>query len=263
MRLFHICTIVNDENTYSRMRQSFAKAGFDEDRCRFSKFDNTRSNCFEPYSTFNNALASTTEPYLIFCHQDVLADRGQTIEDLLRAIAELNTRDKKWAVAGNAGGTETLRMAMKITDGNGVWKVGRLPREVQSLDENFILVRQGAGAMASEELDGFHLYATDICLNARRRGGSCYVIDFHLTHLSNGKAAKGFDASLKRFVRLWAPRTTFAYVLAPCTFVFLSRYPFVSQIFGSAKVSQYIIGHPRIYGAFSAARRLLHGRGLP
>ena len=56
---------------------------------------------------------------------------------------------------------------------------GELPAKVHTLDENFIVVRRAANLSLSHDLDGFHLYGTDLCLIADVLGGNRYVIDFH------------------------------------------------------------------------------------
>jgi hypothetical protein len=49
-----------------------------------------------------------------------------------------------------------------------------------------IVVRKASGLSFDPALPGFHLYGTDICLEAGRRGQSCYVISNFCIHNSNG-----------------------------------------------------------------------------
>ena len=60
------------------------------------------------------------------------------------------------------------------------------PREVCSLDEVVLIVRRSSGLRFDEGLPGFHLYGTDICLEARRRGMPCYALSAFCVHNSNG-----------------------------------------------------------------------------
>src|SRR2546423_9119907 len=88
---------------YDEMRESFEQAGFTEEKCRYTLFDNTEGNRHEPYAAINAALDEGDEPYLVFCHQDVRADRGDGYQELLAAIRSLDSERPEWAVAGNAG----------------------------------------------------------------------------------------------------------------------------------------------------------------
>jgi hypothetical protein len=90
-------------------------------------------------------------------------------------------------LAGNAGGHRG-GLSLRITDPHGVDQAqGIFPQLVDSLDENFIVLRRSAGIAPSATLRGFHLYGSDLALQARLLARTAYVIDFHLQHLSAGK----------------------------------------------------------------------------
>ena len=80
MQIFHICTIANKLDMYAEMNASFIEAGFTEEKCRYSLFDNSQGNSYEPYSALKFIQANTSEPYIIFCHQDILLDQGVTVQ---------------------------------------------------------------------------------------------------------------------------------------------------------------------------------------
>ncbi len=244
MAVFHICTLVTDTGQYEAMKRSFIAAGFDEARCRYTVLDNRGENRHEGFGGFNTAQAGTTEPYLIYCHQDLLLESGDGYDTLLAAIRDLDRNDPRWAVLGNAGWSDLIHVALVITD--PVWRnrrLGRLPQRVQSLDENFLVVRAGARLQCSPELSGFHLFATDLCLRARLRGLSCYVVDFHLTHLSRGNKSKDFYAVRHRFVRRWSREFLFQFVRTPSTILFLSRFRPLQRLLDSPPV-RYAISRP-------------------
>ncbi|HSI32426.1 MAG TPA: hypothetical protein VK986_02460 [Tepidisphaeraceae bacterium] len=235
---------------YGAMKDSMTAAGFDEGRCRYTVFDNSSSNSREPYGAINDALARTVEPYLIFCHQDLVFGPDATFERLVRVLTELDDVDPAWAVAGNAGGTRTLQLAMRITDGSAVWRVGRVPRRVQSLDENLLIIKASSGIGCSGDLSGFHLYGTDICLNAEERGRRCYVIDFHIHHLSTGRTCtpEEFEAVRVRFELRWGPRRLCQFVKTCCTTLFLSRSGALRRCFGGPKMRRATVRYPRAFG---------------
>ena len=241
------------------MKSSFLQAGFTEEKCRYQVFDNSIENCYDPYQTITHVLATATEPYVLFCHQDVLLNKGVGFDHLVSQLDSLSRLDPQWAIAGNAGSAEDLAIVIKITDPNGVFDTGNLPQKVCSLDENFLVLRTDAHLRCSEALSGFHLYASDLCLQAMRRGFSAYVIDFHLTHLSGGNSESAdFKQSLTRFQQNWNPAFTLCLMNTPCTmltFFTLSRSGVIRRLLRSARVLGWIKRHIKAYVQISHAKK--------
>jgi hypothetical protein len=231
------------------MKQSFIEAGFDEERCRYSLFDNSKENIHDPYSTFNIIRAKTIEPYLIFCHQDVLMNQGHRFDQLVKVLEELNCFDPKWAIAGNAGIDKNYRFIGKISDPNQsrIWPY-KFPQKVHALDENFLVINSSAKIQCSFDLQGFHFYGTDLCLNAILNKYSCYVIDFHLTHLSGGKKSQDFWDSQKKLQEKWSQFFSFGYIKTPASrkLIFLSRHKVLQQIFNKTKVQKWYLSKSKL-----------------
>lgn len=233
-KIFRICTISNNLSQYQEMKSSFIEAGFDEDRCLYSLFDNSQGNIYDPYSTFNEIKSQTQEPYIILCHQDVLMNQGHGFEQLVSVLEELEKLDPKWAIAGNAGINDNYQGIAKITDPN--LKPGnlRLPQKVHSLDENFLVIKSASTVECSSELQGFHFYGTDLCLNAILKGYSCYVIDFHLTHLSPGHLSQSFWDVKTTFQERWNHEFNLCYIKTQMNvLIVLSKYKWIRRIFDS------------------------------
>lgn len=229
------------------MRSSFEAAGFTPEHAAFTEL---RSSMHpgepEPYSTITKLVAEVTEPFFILCHQDLRLDRGHGIDSLRSAIRELTERDDRWAIAGNAGGSRSLEVVRSITDLHGGGSGHSLPARVHSLDENFLVIRTGTGIGCSPGLDGFHLFGTDICLNALEQGWRAYVIDFHLHHLGFGRKDAGFQTARDRFIAHWSAKAVARYVRTTIEVIFLSRWAPLRAVLGSAGI-----------------RRLLKNRALP
>lgn len=243
MKLFHICTIANKFTQYEEMKSSFIQAGFDEDRCRYSLFDNSESNIYDPYETFNKIKLQTSEPYIIFCHQDILLNQGYGFDDLVKVLTELEKLDPTWAVAGNAGINNDYKGIARITDPNNTpnW-CQELPQQVHSLDENFLVIKTAANIFCSSDLKGFHFYGTDLSLNAIYNGYSCYVIDFHLTHLSGGTLSKAFWDVQKMFYQRWSDKFSFCYVQTITEVnMCLSKYAVIRSIGSRNKVRRLLL----------------------
>ncbi|MCA4898877.1 MAG: acyl esterase [Bacteroidota bacterium] len=204
MSTFHLCTIVNRPDQYEQMLASLESAGFNKLNTRFTVFDNSLENKFDPYATINLALSQTQENYLIFCHQDLLFNQGHGYERLVFLLEGLNSLESDWSIAGNAGVNERYKYVIRISDANQSynWK-GAFPQKVFTLDENLLVFNMKNRARCSQQLSGFHLYGSDSCLHAIGLGYSCYVIDFHVTHLSGGNMSEEFYRGLYQFYDHW------------------------------------------------------------
>jgi hypothetical protein len=241
------------------MRQSFGEAGFTSERATFTELTGTgRPDEPEPYSTITRLIGDLSEPFFILCHQDLRLDQGHGIDDLVRVIHDLEERDGRWAVAGNAGGSRSLRVVRSLTDPHGGASADSFPAPVHSLDENFLLIRTGTEIHCSPGLLGFHLYGTDICLNALVGGCQPYVIDFRVRHLSRGTRDEEYATARDRFVAHWSPRFTACYVRTTIDVLFLSRVGFLRSSLGSEAARRFVKarGAARVpAGALLAPRR--------
>ncbi|TCC97567.1 hypothetical protein [Pedobacter hiemivivus] len=200
---FSICTLVTKKTEYQEMLNSFYEKGFKPGLCEFLYIDNTETCTLDAYKGLNKFLQEAKGKYIILCHQDIII-HDHDIQHLLLNIDDIEKADKDWAILGNAGGVNLKWIATNITQvcGNRITE-DRLPLRTKTVDENFIVVKKSANLALSRNLSGFHLYGTDLCLIADILGFNAYVIDFNLTHKSNGNADKSFydlkKALLKKY----------------------------------------------------------------
>lgn len=139
-------------------------------------------------TAYNDALRKTNSEIVVFAHQDVFfpSGWGNSLND---GLCWLEKHDPMWAVAGVFGLNQD-------GDGKGyVYSTGlqrmvgqmlEFPVAVRSLDELVIILRRSAGLPFDGQLPGFHLYGTDICLEASRRGYRSYALPCFCIHNSNG-----------------------------------------------------------------------------
>lgn len=260
MKIFHICTIANNLEQYGEMKSSFLNAGFIEDKCRYSLFDNSKGNTFDPYRTFDYIKDETTEPFIIFCHQDVLLDQGDGFNKLMEIIDELNKLDPKWAVIGNAGFNDNHQQIVRIKDPNNLkqWS-GKFPQKVHDLDENFLVINSRIPLETSSELSGFHFYASDLCLNAVLKGYTCYVVNFYLTHLSPGNFNQIFWNASKVFNEVWNRKFNFYFVKPTGVDMLLSKHPVMNYWFESKKYRKGLLLIAQIYNIITTSLKLRIG----
>jgi len=252
---FSICTLVTKLSEYTGMINSFYGAGFYDEFCEFLYIDNTLHNNFDGYQGLNVFLRSAKGRYIIICHQDVLLDYDDI--DVLRSrIDELNSLDPNWAVLGNAGFGDFNSKAVCISDPFGDFqRHGCFPTKCKSLDENFLVIKSEANIAASHDLSGFHLYATDLCLNANSLGWNSYVIDFHLRHKGAGTIDKLFFKSKVEFIQKHSKNRTPFGIRTTCTMLIITgsnllNYFLNRKIFYSIK--------KRLDGLSKTNRRLFH-----
>jgi len=216
---YTIATLVTDRAQHEEMRASFEAGGFTPDDCEYTVIDNTQPPQTCAFRGLNRALAAARGRHVILCHQDVrlLDDDRDRLDEKL---TQLQSADPDWALAGNAGAIAPGRLALRISDPHGSNRsVGDLPARVMSLDENFIVVRREARIGFSRDLDGFHFYGADICLNADIMGWSAYVIDFHIEHLSPGNKSADFQASQTAFRNKWAHALRPRWIQTTCALI--------------------------------------------
>jgi hypothetical protein len=221
-KLFTVCSLVTDINEYQEMIASFQAAGFVDELCDFLYADNTAGNHQDGFTGINAFLTKAMGEYIILCHQDILLSYDR-IEHLLECINEMSKIDSNWAILGNAGYQGLTKKAIRISDpyGANVSK-GVLPMRVQSLDENFLVVRKSANLSISHDLSGFHFYGTDLCILADILGYSAYVIDFHLYHKSGGTCNESFFDAKKRLITKYQRVLENKVIRTTCSPLFLS-----------------------------------------
>ncbi|MEJ6981170.1 hypothetical protein WG906_11950 [Pedobacter sp. P351] len=177
---------------YNEMVTSFIDAGFTEEFCEFLYADNSKENVFDAFGGINRFLQEAEGRYIILCHQDILL-HDDNISVLEKRIEEMDALDPHWGILANAGGINLKHVAMHVTQKTGHRLIEtKLPLKSISSDENFILVKNEANLALSSDLQGFHLYGTDICLIADILGFNSYIIDFNVLHKSDGNPDKGF-----------------------------------------------------------------------
>ena len=139
-------------------------------------------------AAYNDAIRKANTDILVFAHQDVYLPEGWGAA-LEKALEVLSKQDPDWGVlgvwgldaAGKGAGDVYCTFAMKRLGGpfEGV-------SEVRTLDEVMLIVRKSSGLKFDEQMKGYHLYGTDICLQAQQRGMKCYAVSAFCVHNTNG-----------------------------------------------------------------------------
>ena len=243
---FSIGTLVTKPQQYAEMRQSFEAKGFTSADCEYLSVDNTGPIQTSAYAGLNQILNRAAAPLVILCHQDVLLlEDGRA--SLVARLADLDALDPHWAIAANAGGAAPRRIARRITDKHGAnQRIGTFPLRVMSVDENFMVVKREARVGFSRDLQGFHLYGADICLNADIMGYSAYAIDFHLNHLGASLMGPAFAASEAAFRAKWQHALRDRPLQTPCAYMVLSGQPWLGAAASAREATHLRLARLRI-----------------
>jgi hypothetical protein len=232
---FSICTLVTRPGEYDEMISSFYHAGFTDKDCEFLYVDNSENNIADAFMGINWFLSHAKGEYIIICHQDILLnkDNRDALHIHLRTLDQI---DPNWAICGNAGAAGPNYIVYHISYPNDVFKSkGSFPLKVSALDENFLLLKGSAMLSTSRDLKGFHLYATDLCLNAEMKGYTAYAIAFNLTHKSYGNVDISFHQARLLMIRKYNRFFRNRWIQTPSTVFFLSgsmlRFLFANPIF--------------------------------
>lgn len=133
---------------------------------------------------YNSALAEAKGGIIVFVHQDLWLPDGWDE----RFTSEFRALEKRcrMGVAGCYGITADGLQAGHVYS-NGLKRelgsIGR-PKEVVSLDEIILAFRKETGLKFDPFMPNFHLYGTDICLEASQRKLKCFAVSEICLHNS-------------------------------------------------------------------------------
>jgi hypothetical protein len=183
---------------YNQMLESFSNSGFNKKNSEYIYVDNETANKYDAYDSIRRFLKRACGKYIIICHQDIVLVDDERV--LCARLEELDDADSRWAMATNAGVDDKGRQYFRYVHPSGLEiKRGDFPHEIAAADEHFLLLKASSGISPSPGLSGFHLYGTDIAVQARLTGQTAYAIDFNLVHFGLGTVDDRYFDELRRF----------------------------------------------------------------
>jgi hypothetical protein len=206
---------------------------------------------------YNDAMDRATSDIVVFAHQDVYLPAGW-VAAVEKTLQELSEKDPDWGVLGVWGvRRDGTRGGYLYCTGSAV-TYGRPSDhvvEVRSLDEVLLIMRKSARLRFDPALRGFHLYGTDICLEANRSGRRNYAISAFCIHNTNGYALLPFQFWRNcLFIRnKWKRELP---ILAPCANITFWGWPMLRHnlatlfryyFLGQRKVNQRVADPSRLY----------------
>lgn len=92
----------------------------------------------------------------------------------------------------------------------------------------------------SQNLSGYHLYGTDLCLIANVLGFNAYVVDFNLLHKSKGNLEPNFFKIKKELINKYELVFAGRYIQTTCTNFYLSGDSLRNYLFNS-KLALFLV----------------------
>lgn len=214
-----------------------------------------RENFSSAAAAYNSALDEAASDLVVFVHQDVYFPAGW-FAALAETVAELEHRNVRWGVLGSFGASRHVWGGLGTVFTTGLGFHGNPiaePQPAETLDEIVLIVRRSSGLRFDPELPGFHLYGTDLCLQAQQRGLGVYAVPGLCVHNTNQLLTlpKAYLEAYRYVKRKWWSQLP---IYTPC--ITISRFDgamrwrslrlYIDRLLGCSKPPLQRIPDPRI-----------------
>ena len=135
-------------------------------------------------AAYNAGMRLAAGEVLVFAHQDVYLPQDWD-GGLEQAIHKLEAGGVNWAVLGVWGLRKDGAPCGHVFCNSAGRVLGApflQPVECSTLDEVVLVLRRSTGLCFDENLAGFDLYGTDICLTAAQKGFTNYIVPAFCVH---------------------------------------------------------------------------------
>jgi Glycosyltransferase like family len=205
-------------------------------------------------AAYNQAIDKAQTDLLVFVHQDVYLPQGW-LPSLRKSLDLLSKVDPDWGVIGVYGVNESCDGGSGFLYCAETGRIGKFFegfREVKSLDEVVLIIRKSSHLRFDEQLPGFHLYGTDLCLQARQRQMKSYVVPAFCIHNTSGYRILPLQFWRCYFYlrRKWRSQLPFA---TSCTRITFWCWPMIYHIISRA--AEIALGHHRATSRFADPSR--------
>lgn len=214
-------------NSDEVLRENLLRSG----EADYAKEISIQRNASNAATAYNAGMRECTGDVVVFAHQDVFLPAGWA-KKLGHHVERLTAADPGWGVAGVYGVTmsgDGAGYAYSLGLRRFVGDPFSEPIQISTLDEMLLIVRRTSGLRFDEQLPGFHLYGTDICMEAAVRGMRRYIVPCFALHNSRGirRLPLSFWQAYMYLRRKWRNQLPIA---TPCTTISASCAPIVEHI---------------------------------
>ena len=217
-----ICSLCRDSLAKESLYQSLINCF--PNTTEYILIDNS-SKKIDCYQALNIFIDQCNGDYILVCHDDILFENLE-YEYLLNQITKKTKSDPSASLFGVAGVSRSNKNIGHFFDAKGERYWGMSEGDLaSSLDEFFLVIRKNSGLSVSDGLKGYHFYGTDLCLNAKEKGLSCYVIDFPVTHYSTGNMNGSFFEARDDFEKHLQKKGLKQFITTTCTVLYGGSNP--------------------------------------
>ena len=143
-----------------------------------------RENFATAGAAYNSGLDEAVNDLVVFIHQDMYLP-ADWVHNVVASIRALEASGENWGVVGCSGVTRERRAGLGQIYSTGLGVIGmplQQPTPVDTLDEIVLVIRKSRGLRFDPDVPGYHMYGTDICLEARSRGMRSFSIQAFCVH---------------------------------------------------------------------------------
>lgn len=221
MRVTFLCCYNKPEELESMLLQSYAR--LDKNLCNIILINPAEKRFRSAAEAYNKTIEQQKKELgeiLVFCHQDVAFDNSSFLDSI---ISELSEEPEQ--ILGFAGMADNGHVVsnLKYQGNKSFITRNRLKEKTKaiSLDECcFAMTQSTYFKLRFDEkvCNHWHLYAVEMCYNARRNGFQSYILPDTIYHKKDGSEGmhtdKHFLASMWRLTKKYSK--DFDYIYAPC-----------------------------------------------
>ena len=207
----------NNERQYNVFTQSLEEQ---DEKVALIGIDNTNKRFTSNAAAFNYAMKSVTTKYVIFSHQDIILTTSKIIRQFVDYLERIGENDILGVAGAKNDDPFVLTNVRRTADGPfaGSERVKGLI-SCDTLDECFF----GGYSKCFKQYqfdeticNGWHLYAVDRCLDAKRRNNKVYVCDISLIHTSKGNIDQAYNRCFLRLSKKYCK--DIQYIKTPCAY---------------------------------------------
>ena len=218
---FSVCSLCRDSKSKSNLFDRIVS--FFPVKTEFLLFDHSEEqiSCYEAIRLF---MSQSRGDFILFIHDDLSFD-GLHYSHLINEINRIIKLDPKAAVFGVAGISLMDHSSIghfRDAAGEHVWGFHE-DGLASSLDECFLVLRRDKGLALTTEFSGYHFYGTDLCISAKEKGLTSYVIDFPIIHNSTGRLDEKYFEARNQFEVHLQKKNIRRFVSTTCTVMYGGR----------------------------------------